>query len=283
LHIYKKALRRQGELVDIAAKLRAYRPAATVLEAEVAPARTGDGGTGASGRGGPQMFLEVMRLKRGTHDGAIQARRPARRARRRAPPWQRTWGAQARTLRCGATSAGQRVQGLRRAPPTCAARRWTCARGLARPQERSRPRAAQRRRARRQATKREARNLAASEAAGADTAGGAGGAPGGEGAGALEEQRRRATEAALMGDGPGCSGRFRDGDYFVPAARAARHPEEGFSVRGGSDRALAGAVLDLMADDEARSSTSLICQRREAGVLVTAVLSAPSRLTHAAL
>ena len=64
----------QGELAGIAAKLRAYRPAATVLEAEVAPARTGDGGTGASGRGGPQMFLEVMRLKRSTHDGTIQAR-----------------------------------------------------------------------------------------------------------------------------------------------------------------------------------------------------------------
>lgn len=62
----------QGELAGIAAKLRAYRPAATVLEAEVAPARTGDGGTGASGRGGPQMFLEVMRLKRSTHDGTIR-------------------------------------------------------------------------------------------------------------------------------------------------------------------------------------------------------------------
>ncbi len=63
---------RQGELAGIAAKLRAYRPAATVLEAEVAPARTGDGGTGAAGRGGPQMFLEVMRLKRHTHDSTIQ-------------------------------------------------------------------------------------------------------------------------------------------------------------------------------------------------------------------
>ena len=62
----------QGELAGIAAKLRAYRPSATVLEAEVAPARTGDGGTGASGRGGPQMFLEVMRLKRSTHDGTIR-------------------------------------------------------------------------------------------------------------------------------------------------------------------------------------------------------------------
>jgi len=271
--------------VDIAAKLRAYRPSATVLEAEVAPARTGDGGTGASGRGGPQMFLEVMRLKRGTHDGAIQARPPAgvRAAGPAAPPYQRTWGTQARTLRYEGASVGQHVQASGRAPPTCAARRRTFARGPARPQERPRARAAQQRRARRQATKREARNLAASEAAGADTAGGAGGAPGDAGAVALEEQRRRATDAALMGDGPGCSGRFRDGDYFVPAARADRHQEEGFSVRGGSDRALAGAVLDLMADDEARSSTSLICQRREAGVLVTAVLSAPSRLTHAAL
>ena len=38
----------------------------------MAPARTGDGGTGAAGRGGPQMFLEVMRLKRHTHDSTIQ-------------------------------------------------------------------------------------------------------------------------------------------------------------------------------------------------------------------
>ena len=169
------------------------------------------------------------------------------------------------------------VQVVRRAPPACAARRRNFARGLAGYNaSQGGPACAgarlSERYARRQATKREARNLAASEAAGADTAGGAGGAPGGEGAGALEEQRRRATEAALMGDGPGCSGRFRDSDYFVPAARADRHQEEGFSVRGGSDRALAGAVLDLMADDEARSSTFFICLPRKAGGLFGTVL-----------
>ena len=99
-------------------------------------------------------------------------------------------------------------------------------------------------------------NLAAAEAAGAEAArdGGAdwGGGEDGASAAALDEQRRGAADAAATGDGPGCSGRFRDGEYFVPAVRADRYQEEGFSVRGGADSALAGAVLDLMADDEAR-------------------------------
>jgi len=89
--------------------------------------------------------------------------------------------------------------------------------------------------------------MAAAEAAGADAARDECG-----GDEALEEQRRGATDAAATGDGPGSSGRFRDGEYFVPAMRADRHQEEGFSVRGGADSAIAGAVLDLMADDEAR-------------------------------
>ena len=103
-----------------------------------------------------------------------------------------------------------------------------------------------------QATKREASNMAAAEAADAGAELDSGGADGTAAAAALEERRRSAAEAAAAGDGPGCTGSFRDGDYFVPAVRADRYQEEGFSVRGGADSALAGAVLDLMADDEVR-------------------------------
>ncbi len=65
-------------MANIAARLRAYRPSATVLEAEVAPARRGEGAGCMSGPGmtashGPAGFLEVMRLKRGVHDGTIKA------------------------------------------------------------------------------------------------------------------------------------------------------------------------------------------------------------------
>ena len=106
-----------------------------------------------------------------------------------------------------------------------------------------------------QAAKREASNLAAAEAADAGAELDSAGADGTAAAAALEERRRSAAEAAAVGDGPGCTGGFRDGDYYVPAARADRYQEEGFSVRGGADSALAGAVLDLMADDEVRSWT----------------------------
>ena len=103
-----------------------------------------------------------------------------------------------------------------------------------------------------QATKREASNLAAAQAADAGAELDSGGGDGAAAAAALEERRRSAAEAAAAGDGPGCTGCFRDGDYFVPAMRADRYQEQGFSVRGGTDSALAGAVLDLMADDEVR-------------------------------
>ena len=59
-------------------KLRAFRPAATVLETQIAPARRGEGAGALAGPGfaantGPDAFLTVMRLKRSTHDGTIQA------------------------------------------------------------------------------------------------------------------------------------------------------------------------------------------------------------------
>lgn len=68
----------QEDLASIAAKLRAYRPSATVLEAEVAPARRGEGagclaGPGMTASQGPADFVEVMRVKRGAHDRAIKA------------------------------------------------------------------------------------------------------------------------------------------------------------------------------------------------------------------
>jgi hypothetical protein len=70
-------VRLQEGAADIAAQLRAYRPSATVLEADMAPARAGEGAGSVAGPGltasrGPADFLGVMRLKRGAHDRAIQ-------------------------------------------------------------------------------------------------------------------------------------------------------------------------------------------------------------------
>lgn len=65
-------------MASIAARLRAYRPSATVLEAQVAPARSGEGAGRLSRPGmkasqGPADFLGVMRQKRGAHDKTIKA------------------------------------------------------------------------------------------------------------------------------------------------------------------------------------------------------------------
>ena len=67
----------QEGMADIAAHMKAYRPAATVLEAQVAPARRGEGAGCLAAPGlvaaqGPGAFLEVMRLKRNAHDKAIR-------------------------------------------------------------------------------------------------------------------------------------------------------------------------------------------------------------------
>ncbi len=64
-------------MTDIAARLKQFRPAATVLESEVAPARRGEGAGAMSGPGmtastHPSDFQEVMKQKRKHHGGAIQ-------------------------------------------------------------------------------------------------------------------------------------------------------------------------------------------------------------------
>lgn len=64
---------------DISLKLKQFRPSATVLEAEVAPARRGEGAGGNAGPGMtastyPADFQEVMREKRKSHADIIKAR-----------------------------------------------------------------------------------------------------------------------------------------------------------------------------------------------------------------
>ena len=71
----------QSSLKDISQQLKQYRPSATVLEAEVAPARRGEGAGGLAGPGltasaAPGDFNEVMRLKRLTHDATIKVTLP---------------------------------------------------------------------------------------------------------------------------------------------------------------------------------------------------------------
>ena len=68
----------QAGLADITQSLKNYRPSVTVLEAQVAPSRRGEGagGTGAPGltaANGPDGGLvAVMEQKRQAHDQAIQ-------------------------------------------------------------------------------------------------------------------------------------------------------------------------------------------------------------------
>jgi len=82
----------------------------------------------------------------------------------------------------------------------------------------------------------------------------------------LEAARRAAQLAAEVGDGDFAGGaedgagplRFREAGFFVPTVKADAAAEAGFSVGGGGEAGglggnalLGGAVLDLMADDEA--------------------------------
>ena len=64
--------------------------------------------------------------------------------------------------------------------------------------------------------------------------------------------REAAANAAIMGDGVGLSGRYRDSDFFIPDIQAGnrRFEEQEFSVKGGTGSQMDGAVLDLMADDQ---------------------------------
>ena len=71
-------LEAQECLADITAKLRAYRPSATVFEAEVAAARAGSGAgltatPGVLAAAPYERKIEVMRQKREAHAGVIQA------------------------------------------------------------------------------------------------------------------------------------------------------------------------------------------------------------------
>ena len=68
------------------------------------------------------------------------------------------------------------------------------------------------------------------------------------------ELREAAASAAVLGDGVGASGRYRDAEFFLsesqPGGSKRKFEEEGFSVRGGTASQMDGAVLDLMADDQ---------------------------------
>ncbi|KAK9809034.1 hypothetical protein WJX72_008211 [[Myrmecia] bisecta] len=72
-------LEAQESMAQIASQLKAYRPSATVLEAQVAPARRGEGAGSQAGPGvraagtGADALVEVMRVKRSLHDRTIEA------------------------------------------------------------------------------------------------------------------------------------------------------------------------------------------------------------------
>ena len=78
-HPKSRQLALQESLKDISARLKHFRPAATVLETEVAPARRGEGAGAMSGPGMtassyPSDFQEVMKQKRKHHGDAIKVR-----------------------------------------------------------------------------------------------------------------------------------------------------------------------------------------------------------------
>lgn len=64
--------------------------------------------------------------------------------------------------------------------------------------------------------------------------------------------REAAANAAVLGDGVGLSGRYRDSEFFIPDHQTGNRSfeEQEFSVKGGTASQLDGAVLDLMADDQ---------------------------------
>lgn len=66
--------------------------------------------------------------------------------------------------------------------------------------------------------------------------------------------REAAADAAVLGDGVGLSGRYRDSDFYIPEHQTGNRSfeEQEFSVIGGTASQMEGAVLDLMADDQVR-------------------------------
>lgn len=71
-----KAVNLQESLKAISQKLKQFRPAATVLEAEVAPARRNGTIDSAASNSttDPSNFHAVMKRKRESHDGTIKVR-----------------------------------------------------------------------------------------------------------------------------------------------------------------------------------------------------------------
>ena len=75
---------------------------------------------------------------------------------------------------------------------------------------------------------------------------------GAEASPAASTLREAAADAAILGDGVGLSGRFRDSDFFIPEHQTGNRSfeEQELSVKGGTSSLMDGAVLDLMADDQ---------------------------------
>ena len=198
------------------AKLRAYRPSATVLEADMAPARRGEGagcvaGPGMTASRSPHDFLEVMRLKRSVHDKAIKVRKAVIVLPRRC-----RWNLD--ILGAFATACHLiHKHAFFISSLLCDVL---------------------------QMSKRELDNRVGTAGAGE---GGAGGQS------TVAGLRAAAAEAAVHGDAD--QSRFRDAECFVPTSREGRHEEEGFSVHRGGGDAMAGAVMDLMDDETVRASS----------------------------
>ncbi len=73
--------------------------------------------------------------------------------------------------------------------------------------------------------------------------------------------REAAADAAVLGDGVGLSGRYRDGDFFIPDHQTGNRDfeEQELSVKGGTASLLDSAVLDLMADDQVPYRKMSVC------------------------
>ena len=197
----------------ITAKLRAYRPSATVLEADMAPARRGEGagcvaGPGMTASRSPHEFLEVMRLKRSVHDKAIKARTGPVFIVRALLDIRLVMGA---------------IGWLMPLWPSVGLV-WSLLCAMS------------------QMSKQELDNRIGMVGAGEGGAGGQSDRAG---------LRAAAAEAAVHGDAD--QSRFRDAECFVPTSREGRHEEEGFSVHRGGVDAMSGAVMDLMDDETVRT------------------------------